>query len=286
MFDQAFGTPQQPVAAGRYRLIRAAVCPFAQRPAIARSLLGLEDAVSMGTAQSVKTDQGWLFGLDEGGRDPVLGVGSVTDIYRASEPSYEGPFSVPVLVDTATGKIVRRESLEIVRDFTTAFRPLHAPGAPDLYPEAWQPRIDEWNAKISQDFVDPIYRMGLATEQADYDEAFDICFAALDELERQLSQHRYFHGDALSETDIVLFTPLVRFDLIYRPVFGANKRRLTDYPNLWGYARELYGMPAFRSTTDFEAIKRGYYCGGRWTHRQIVPKGPDLSVWDTPHGRD
>ncbi len=288
MFDLPFGSPQQPVAARRYRLIRAAMCPFAQRPVIARALLGLEDAVSLGTTSSVNTEQGWQFALDEGGRDPVLQVPGVRELYQASAPDYTGPFSVPVLVDTATGQIVRRESMEILRDFSTTFRPLHRAGAPDLYPPAWQSQIDEWNEKLSQELVANIYRMGRTTEQAVYDQAFDACFASLDALEQRLASRRYFHGERLTETDIVLFTPLVRFDLIYHPVFGANRQYLRDYPHLWGYVRELYQMPAFKDSTDFAAIKQGYYSGtgSRYVYaREIVPKGPDLSAWDAPHGR-
>ena len=37
------------------------------------------------------------------------------------------------------------------------------------------------------------------------------------------------------------------------------RNRIVDFPNLWGYARDLYQTPGFGDTTDFEAIKKGYF---------------------------
>ena len=39
---------------------------------------------------------------------------------------------------------------------------------------------------------------------------------------------------------------LARFDSVYYSHFKTSIRRLTDYPGLWGYARNLYSRPAFR----------------------------------------
>ena len=45
---------------------------------------------------------------------------------------------------------------------------------------------------------------------------------------------------------------------------------------------------SFGSTTDFQAIKEGYF-GGEGVMgsdaEPIIPKGPDLSGWDVPTGR-
>ena len=42
------GEPGWPVEAGRYRLIAARACPWANRTVIVRRLLGLEEAISLG----------------------------------------------------------------------------------------------------------------------------------------------------------------------------------------------------------------------------------------------
>jgi putative glutathione S-transferase len=84
----------------------------------------------------------------------------------------------------------------------------------------------------------------------------------------------------LTEVDIRLFTTLVRFDAVYHGHFKCNRNKLTEFPNLWAYARRLYARPAFGETVDFDQIKRHYYL----THETInpngiVPKGPDPAAW-------
>src|SRR5690625_7886893 len=44
----ADGRDGYPVEAGRYRLVAARACPWANRSVIVRRLLGLEDAISLG----------------------------------------------------------------------------------------------------------------------------------------------------------------------------------------------------------------------------------------------
>ena len=56
---------------------------------------------------------------------------------------------------------------------------------------------------------------------------------------------------------------------------------------LWAYARDLFQTPGFGDTIDFSQIKRHYYVVHTDLNpTQIVPKGPDLSGWLTPHGRE
>lgn len=38
----------------------------------------------------------------------------------------------------------------------------------------------------------------------------------------------------------------------------CNRKRIVDYPNLWAYTRELYQIPAFKETTNFEHIAKFY----------------------------
>src|SRR5690606_10838131 len=66
-----------------------------------------------------------------------------------------------------------------------------------------------------------------------------------------------------------------------------NLRKLTEMPVLWAYARDLFQTPGFGDTVDFDHIKRHYH----QVHRNInptgiVPAGPDLRQWHTPHGRE
>ena len=79
---------------------------------------------------------------------------------------------------------------------------------------------------------------------------------------------------------------LARFDVAYFNGFRVNKKMLKDYPNLWAYARDLYAEDAFKDNTHFEAIKKHYHlCCLKTNPNDILPKGPDVSIWEDPTDR-
>ncbi|MFI5928907.1 glutathione S-transferase family protein [Micromonospora sp. NPDC051543] len=275
-----------PLEAGRYRLIWCRACPWAHRARIVRGLLGLDDAISLGTVDPIRDERGWAFALDPDGFDPVLGVRFLSEAYLATDEDYTGRVTVPALVDTLTGRVVTNDYPQLTLDFSTEWRSLHAPDAPDLYPVALRPEMDALMAEIHTDVNNGVYRCGFATSQEAYDEAFRALFARLDVLSERLGGQRYLMGDAITEADVRLFTTLVRFDAAYHGHFKCNRNKLTEMPVLWAYARDLFQTPGFGETVDFDHIKRHYY----GTHREInptgiVPLGPDESGWTTPHGR-
>ncbi|MEU8129112.1 glutathione S-transferase family protein [Micromonospora sp. DT15] len=275
-----------PLEAGRYRLIWCRACPWAHRARIVRGLLGLDDAISLGTVDPIRDERGWAFALDPDGFDPVLGVSFLSEAYLATDPDYTGRVTVPALVDTVTGRVVTNDYPQLTLDFSTEWRRLHAPDAPDLYPVDLRPEMDALMAEIHTDVNNGVYRCGFATSQQAYDEAFRALFARLDALSERLAGQRYLMGDAITEADVRLFTTLVRFDAAYHGHFKCNRDKLTEMPVLWAYARDLFQTPGFGETVDFDHIKRHYY----GTHREInpsgiVPLGPDESGWSTPHGR-
>ncbi|MGW2622490.1 glutathione S-transferase family protein [Micromonospora taraxaci] len=275
-----------PLEAGRYRLIWCRACPWAHRARIVRGLLGLDDAISLGTVDPIRDERGWAFALDPDGFDPVLGVSFLSEAYLATDSDYTGRVTVPALVDTLTGRVVTNDYPQLTLDFSTEWRSLHRAGAPDLYPEELRPEMDALMAEIHTDVNNGVYRCGFATSQEAYDEAFRALFARLDVLSERLAGQRYLMGDAITEADVRLFTTLVRFDAAYHGHFKCNRSKLTEMPVLWAYARDLFQTPGFGETVDFDHIKRHYYA----THREInptgiVPLGPDESGWGTPHGR-
>ncbi|SCL51412.1 putative glutathione S-transferase [Micromonospora citrea] len=275
-----------PLEPGRYRLIWCRACPWAHRARIVRNLLGLQDAISLGTVDPIRDERGWRFSLDPDGFDPVLGIGFLSEAYLATDPDYTGRVTVPALVDTRTGRVVTNDYPRLTLDFSTEWRSLHAPGAPDLYPAELRPEMDALMAEIHRDVNNGVYRCGFATSQAAYEEAFTALFARLDALSQRLADRRYLMGEAITEADVRLFTTLVRFDVAYHGHFKCNRHKLTEMPVLWAYARDLFQTPGFGETVDFDHIKRHYY----GTHAAInptgiVPLGPDTSGWATPHGR-
>ena len=94
-------------------------------------------------------------------------------------------------------------------------------------------------------------------------------------------------GETITEADVRLFTTLARFDAVYHGHFKCNRQKLSELPVLWAYARDLFQTPGFGDTIDFAQIKRHYYVvHSDINPTQIVPKGPDLRGWLTPHFRE
>jgi len=272
--------------AGRYRLIWCRACPWAHRSRIVLGLLGLDQVISIGTVDPIRDERGWRFTLDEGGRDPVLGIEYLSEAYLATDPSYDGRVTVPALIDTTTGQVATNDYPQMTLDFSTKWRDHHRQGAPELYPARLRDEIDEVNEHVFRDVNNGVYRCGFATSQEAYDDAFRTLFDRLDRLEERLSGQRYLVGDTVTEADVRLFTTLVRFDAVYHGHFKCNRNKLTEMPALWGYARDLYQTPGFGETVDFDHIKRHYYAThDRINPTRIVPLGPDERGWTTPHGR-
>ncbi|MFB6776164.1 glutathione S-transferase family protein [Streptomyces sp. NPDC056352] len=283
----ADGRDGWPVEAGRYRLVVSRACPWASRALVSRRLLGLEDALSLAVADPIQDDRSWRFTLDEGGRDPVLGIAYLSEAYDARERGYPGGVSVPAIVDVPSGKLVTNDFRQITLDFATEWTALHRSGAPDLYPERLRDEIDEVMDGIYRDVNNGVYRAGFATEQDEYEAAYRAVFRRLDLVSERLADRRYLVGDTLTEADIRLFTTLVRFDAVYHGHFKCNRSKLTEDPVLWAYARDLFQTPGFGDTVDFDHIKQHYYRVHTGINPTgIVPLGPDLSGWGTPHRRE
>ncbi|MDR0731977.1 MAG: glutathione S-transferase C-terminal domain-containing protein [Treponema sp.] len=287
-FTTAFGPGEGelPVEAGRYRLLWARVCPWAHRQIIAFKLLGLDGVISVGTANPVRTPQGWEFSLDPGGVDPVLGIRFLSEAYEKADPAYTGRATVPAVADTRTGKVVNNDYFKLSNYWETAWAAFHKPGAPDLYPRELRGDIDALNETLFHEVNNAVYKAGFAETQAEYEKAYDLLFARLDILEARLSTQRYLFGGQITDSDIRLYVTLARFDIAYHTVFKVNRNRLIDFPNLWNYAKDLYQTPGFGDTTDFDAIKRGYHLGSHGNNPyRILAAGPDLSIWNENHDR-
>jgi putative glutathione S-transferase len=275
-----------PVEAGRYRLVAAPACPWANRSIIVRELLGLQDVISLGKPGPTHDARSWTFDLDEGGVDPVLGIERLQQAYFAREPAYPRGITVPAIVDVPSGKVVTNDFPQITHDLFFEWREHHREGAPDLWPADLREEMEEVMKRVFTEVNNGVYRCGFAGSQSAYDDAYDRLWTAMDWLEDRLSTRRYLMGDAITEADVRLFTTLVRFDAVYHGHFKCNRNKITEMPSLWGYARDLFQTPGFGDTVDFDQIKAHYYV----VHRDInptgiIPSGPDLSGWASPHGR-
>jgi putative glutathione S-transferase len=270
---------------GRYHLYVSRACPWAHRTLIFRKLKGLEQMISLSAVGAYMGAEGWTFDNGPGViADPINHAHRLYEVYLAADPHYSGRATVPVLWDKEQRTIVSNESKEIIRMFNSAFDEVGATG-PDYYPEALRGEIDELNDYIYANINNGVYRAGFATTQEAYEEAATAVFEALDSLERRLVVRRYLTGASITEADWRFFTTLVRFDPVYYGHFKCNKRRIVDYPSLWGYVRDLYQQPGIDTTVDIEFIKRHYYGSHKTINPHlIVPIGPAID-YGAPHDR-
>jgi putative glutathione S-transferase len=268
-------------AAGRFHLYIAKACPWAHRALIVRHLKRLDDAITVSFVAPFRDERGWAF---PGGAyvDDLHGWQFLAEGYAATDPSFHGRVTVPVLWDKEAERIVNNESADIIRMLDE-----WSDDGPSLYPEALRGEIDAVNERVYETVNNGVYRAGFATSQRAYDEAYEQLFASLDWLEERLAERRYLVSDEIpTEADWRLFTTLVRFDPVYVGHFKCNRNRIVDMPNLWGFARDLYQQPGIAETVDLGQIKAHYY----GTHPTlnptgIVPRGPRID-FTTPHGRD
>jgi putative glutathione S-transferase len=252
---------------------------------IYRQLKGLDTMISMSVVNAFMGDEGWTFEPGDGViGDSIHQATRMHQIYTAAMPDYTGRVTVPVIWDKHTHTIVSNESPEIIRMFNSAFDGVGAI-AGDFCPPELLAEIDELNEFIYPNINNGVYRAGFATTEAAYNDAVADVFNGLDTLEARLDKQRYLTGNTITEADWRLFTTLVRFDAVYVGHFKCNLRRIVDYPNLWGYLKDLYQVPGVAQTVHLEHCKAHYY-GSHETINPtlIIPAGPVIDFMQ-PHDR-
>jgi len=271
---------------GRYHLYVSVSCPWAHRAILFRVLKKLESVVDMTYTAHRGDGQGWSFGED-GHLVPGTDrrVQHLHEIYTIADPGCTSRVTVPTLWDSLNRRVVNNESSEIIRMFNSAFTGL-APTTPDYYPQPLRAAIDAMNEKVLRGVNNAVNGCGRSASQAAYDEAFELLFRTLDELEALLEHQRFLCGDQQTEADWRLFPNLIRFDPISYIGYKCNLRRIEDYPNLSNYLRDLYQTPGIAAVCDIEGMKRAVFgVGGPIRSNGIIPKGPEMRL-DRPHNRD
>ena len=280
------GKPGFKAEPDRYHLYVSLACPWAHRTLIFRQLKGLEDMITMSVVNSFMGQEGWTFEPGEGVvPDFVNHKSRIYELYTLAMSDYSGRATVPVLWDKQLNTIVSNESSEIIRMFNSAFDDIGALEG-DYYPAEYRQSIDEINELIYNNVNNGVYKSGFATTQEAYNEAVTALFDLLDQLEKKLTHQRYLIGKKITEADWRLFTTLIRFDAVYVGHFKCNQKRISDYPALSNYLRDLYQEPGIADTVDIEHIKAHYYGSHESINPTlIVPIGPELD-FNAPHDRD
>ena len=278
------GSSKFPAQPGRYILYASLACPWAHRALIFRKLKKLEEVIEIAIVDPFMGDQGWHFSDGPGcSPDTANGFDYLYQIYIQEMPDYTGRVTVPVLFDKVTRRIVNNESAEIIEMLNSAFDAF-GDASVNFFPIELRGKMDALDAVIYDQINNGVYKAGFATGRVAYEKSFDALFVALDQLEARLSRRRYLHGERITASDWRLFTTLVRFDAVYYSHFKCNLRRVMDYPNLFGYLRELYQVPGVAETVNMEHIKTHYYASHPTINpSRIVPKGPLLDFDAKPN---
>jgi len=246
-------------------------CPFAHRANLIRHLKGLTDIIGISIVKPYpKGDDkgwpGWKFptadDIYEGStEDHLFGSKYLHQVYLKDNKDYKGRYSVPVLWDKKTNRMVNNESLEIIRNFNTGWNSILSDDYAnlDVYPEKLRKEIDEVGEWMQADLNSGVYKAGFAPDQATYTKNVVPVFRALNRLEEMLSKNGgpYVLGSELTELDLRLYPTLIRFDTVYVQHFKCNLGTIRhDYPVLNEWMKNLYwNVPGFKETTDFRHIK-------------------------------
>jgi len=280
---------KHPPEKDRYHLYVSYSCPWAHRTLIIRALKGLEKVITVTIVDHYMGVRGWRFGF-EGEEDEICGKKFLKEIYLDCTPDFKGNITVPVLLDKKTKKIVNNESSEIIRILNTEFNEFtetEEQALLDFYPKELRSEIDDLNNWIYLDIHYGVYKCGFAAKQEIYAESFDKLFTSLDKLEAILANKRYLTGNTVTEADIRLWPTLARFDCCYVQHFKCNKKMLKEYPNIFGYTRDIYQLPGISKTLNLYHIKH-HYMGSHTSinPKGIIPLGPDMEgYFDSPHAR-
>lgn len=242
----------------RYRLVWAKLCHWSNRAAIVRELEGLEDQIFVNMVEHAPHEKnlGWEYVYNENNIDPVLGDQFLSEAYYRADDDYQGRTTVPALIDTTTGKVVNNDYNWLTTYFEVNFRPWHKKGAPELYPVELREEIDKMNLWLFDNINNAVYRSSFSRSNEGHFDGVNTFYAAMDRLEKRLETNRFLFGDYVTDSDIRLYVTLARLDIRYTAQLGETKRPLYTYKNLWGYAKELWEIPAFAHHTDFAAIIR------------------------------
>jgi glutathionyl-hydroquinone reductase len=247
----------------RYHLYAGWFCPWSQRVTIQRALNRLDAVISISYVDNARDGRGWAF-RERYGLDSVNGFRFLREAYEATEPGFDGHVSVPTLWDRATGRIVSNDYSTMDLDLATEFR-VWSSGT-ETYPEALRGEIDALDT-----WLGPAVNHGQTAANgngAAAEVAKRRLLESFVELDRRLASRRYLLGNSITAADIRLWVTLVRYQP--NPPDDEDLTSLEAYPNLWGYARDLYQQPAFRATTRFEAF---------------TTSGDPAVAWNSPHDR-
>ncbi len=255
------------------RLIVGRSCPWAHRTWLVYQLRDLKKYLQVVIAHADHNAGRWK--IDP----PWLGCNSLLALYQlcGAPPSHRA--TVPLIVDPKANKskpqILGNESAQLVE--TLNEWPTNN-DAPNLSPYELKEEIKSWQKLLQPAVNDGVYRCGFARTQTAYDKASLELFDALETVNKSLSiKGPWLCGEQLTLADIRLFPTLIRWEMVYMPLFGCSQKPLWEFKFLWEWRQKFFAIPGVAKTCDPLAWRADYF-GALFPLRpsNIVPSGPNL----------
>ncbi len=236
----------------KFRIYWSPGCNWSNRPVIARDLLGLQDVISdykVGhTGNSNK--YGWGFPEESNFKDPVTGVHFLSEFYLNADKDYTGRATTPTFVDVNAKRAANNDYHRLTNHLEVAFRALQPKDAPDLYPVKYRHEIDDFNDWLFPHVNNGHYRQAFTYVPEIYDESQEDFHKALEALDKRLETNRFLFGDYILDSDIRAYVTLIKWETDFYVNVGPQKKRISEYKNIWEYVKELYNVPAFKKYTN------------------------------------
>ncbi|PWW01927.1 putative glutathione S-transferase [Hoeflea marina] len=270
-----------PAVAGRYHLIDCPGCPLSHRVTMALRMKGLEGSISTARVRPVMGPNGREFETGDHPVDPVTGFRFLYEAYIATDPTYSGRASTPVLWDRHQGRIVSNCYSDIFGMVNGEFEAF-AERRVDFRPEDLRDELAAELSWLGQNFTGAVYRCGFARDQAVFDDYVERIRTAVSQLDAKLADRLYLLGDRVTEADLALLACLLRFDAIYLPLFQCTSARIADHPVICAYVDRMLALPGIAESFDINASMTHYYRSHAHINpTRIVPPQPSLG-WTLP----
>ncbi|MEB3243660.1 MAG: glutathione S-transferase C-terminal domain-containing protein [Cyanobacteriota bacterium] len=268
--------PDNAAAEDGHGLIVGRSCPWAHRAWLVWSLRRLQPSVRLVVVEPDPQAGRWRF------PEAFLGCASLADLYRRGGADRRARATVPVLAELESGRILVNESARVIELLNRWPAP---PDAPDLEPAALQSAIQAWRERFQGAVNDGVYRCGFARSQAAYDSAQTELFAALEAADQALrARERDGHLWLCSASiptlaDVVLFPTLIRWEMVYAPLFGCSQRPLWQLPALWRWRARFFGLPGVAESCFPSHWRQDYFGALFPLHPSgLIPAGPELAT--------
>ena len=248
---------------------------------------------------------------------PFEGCSTLAELYRRGGCDPRARATVPLLWSRRQQRVLVSESARLIEllDRWPALTPAleglppqglpaggwrpagwPSPGFPPgaLCPPQRREAIQAWRERLQGSVNDGVYRCGLARSQLAYDAAEAELHSTLQAVEEALEQQAaagsaWLCGGAdPSLADICLFPTLIRWEMVYAPLFGCGRQPLWLLPHLWRWRARFFQLPGVAATCRPEAWRRDYFGALFPLHPSgIIPAGMDLAtlVLSTPPHR-